>query len=133
MNQTNQKRILILAADAAAALCAVLCRWVAGEMIRWLPDCVFSSYGITCPACGGTRCIMELLSGHWGAAFRLHPVVFCLCFYLAAAGVLLNIGYLIPRPGCQRVGKAMLGVRAIILLSVIYALFGITRMLLTLP
>ena len=123
----------ILLLDGVLLVFALTAKLLASAMIDYLPDCVFARVGITCPACGATRCVRALFSGHFGQAFLLHPFLFCLCFYLAAALVLLNAGYLIPQSRCRTLGKAMLSGKAAILLSILYALFGIARMLLTLP
>jgi hypothetical protein len=126
--QKGRRGILIL--DGALLVFGLLAGKLAAAMIRYLPDCVFARVGITCPACGATRCVRELFSGHFGEAFRLHPFLFCLCFYLAAALVLLNAGYLIPQSHCRKLGKAMVSGKAVIVLVVLYALFGIVRMVL---
>lgn len=133
MNQTQKVRLWILGLDGALVLLGLSAKFLASAMIALLPDCIYARFGITCPGCGGTRCVRELFSGHWKAAFLLHPFLFCLCFYLAAALVLLNVGYLIPQQHCQKIGRAMVSGRAIVILSILFALFGIVRMFLTLP
>lgn len=133
MASINKKRFIILAVDAAAVLFGTLGSFLATAMLRWLPDCIFAPWGIVCPSCGSTRCVKELLCGNWHQAFLLHPFLFCLSFYLAGALLLLNVGYLVPQGHCRKLGEAMIGPRAIIILSILYAAFGIARMLLTLP
>ena len=133
MDQIKKNRLWMLAIDGALLLLGILIRPLAVAMIRWLPDCIFSWSGITCPSCGATRCVRELFSGHWKAAFLLHPFFFCLCFYLAVALAVLNVGYLVPQRHCQKIGNAMVGGRAIVILSILYALFGLIRTVLTLP
>ena len=120
----------ILLLDGGMLLFGLVAKYLAVAMIRYWPDCPFARGGITCPSCGATRCVRELFSGHWAEAFRLHPFLFCLSFYLAGALVLLNVGYLIPQPQCQKVGKALISGKAIIILSILYALFGVVRMFL---
>lgn len=133
MSDIKKGRRGILLLDGALLILALIAGPLASAMIRYLPDCIFARVGITCPACGATRCVRALFSGHLGQAFLLHPFLFCLCFYLAAAWGLLNVGYLIPQNRCQSVGRAMVGGKAVIALCALYALFGIVRMLLTLP
>jgi len=133
MLDIKRGRLGILLLDAVLSGFGLVAKFLASAMIDYLPDCIFARVGITCPACGATRCVKELFSGHWGKAFLLHPFLFCLSFYLAVALLLLNIGYLVPERHCQAVGRAMISPEAIIVLSILYALFGIARMLLTLP
>ena len=123
----------ILLLDGLLLSLALVAKYLAVGMITYLPDCIFARVGITCPSCGATRCVRELFSGNFGQAFALHPFLFCLCFYLAGAWILLNLGYLIPQNHCQKIGKALVSGKAIIILSVLYAVFGIIRMLLMLP
>lgn len=50
-----------------------------------VPVCAFHAItGVPCPACGGTRCIRSLLSGHAMAAFAWNPLVFVSAFVAAA-------------------------------------------------
>lgn len=133
MSNIKKGRLAILLLDGALLLFALIAAPLAAAMIRYLPDCIFARVGITCPACGATRCVRALFSGHLGQAFLLHPFLFCLCFYLAAAWGLLNVGYLMPQRRLQSVGRAMISGKAVIVLCILYALFGILRMLLTLP
>ena len=133
VNDIKKGRIGILLLDAGLLSFGLTAKALASAMIDAWPDCIFARYGITCPACGATRCVKALFSGHFGQAFRLHPFLFCLSFYLAAAALLLNVGYLLPQSHCQRIGKTMLSGKAILVLSIGYALFGTVRMLLMLP
>lgn len=128
MDPIRKGRLMVLAVDAGVVVLGLLAKHLAVWMIRWLPDCIYARWGVTCPSCGATRCVREFFSGHFPQAFRLHPFFFCLIFYLAAAMLLLNLGYLLPQRHCQTVGKAMVGYKAIIILTVIYAVFGLGRM-----
>lgn len=132
MCDIKKGRLGILLLDAGLLGFGLVAKFLASAMIDYLPDCIFARVGITCPACGATRCVRELFSGHWKTAFLLHPFLFCLSFYLAVALLLLNIGYLVPQKHCKTVGRAMMGPKAIIVLSILYALFGVARMVLTL-
>lgn len=133
MSDLKKERRGMLLCDGIILAFVLAAKFLAIAMIDLLPDCFFARFGITCPSCGATRCIRELFSGHFEQAFTLHPYLFCLSFYLVAAFLLLNIGYLLPQKHCQKIGNAMIGGKAIIILSVLYALFGTIRMFLTLP
>lgn len=127
----GRRNILLL--DGGLLIFALVAKVLASAMIDYLPDCIFARMGLTCPACGATRCVRALFSGHWAQAFALHPFLFCLIFYLAAALLLLNLGYLIPQTHCRKAGSAMISGKTVIMLSILYALFGIARMLIMLP
>ena len=128
----SEKRAVLLL-DLGVLIFGVTARFLAEAMIGYLPDCVFARVGITCPSCGATRCVRAFFSGAFAEAFLLHPFLFCLILYAAAAFVCLNIGYLCGQPHCQTIGKAMTGSKAIITLAILYAIFGTVRMLLTFP
>ena len=121
----------ILILDAGVLIFGLAAKFLASAMIDYLPDCVFARVGILCPSCGATRCVRELFSGHWGEAFMLNPFWFCLSLYLAAVLVLLNLGYLAGQKQCLKLGKAMISTKAIVILGILYVLFGIGRTLLT--
>lgn len=40
-----------------------------------LPCLLYSTTGIYCPGCGGTRAVWNFLHGHWLRAFYYHPFV----------------------------------------------------------
>ena len=44
--------------------------------------------GISCPGCGMSRAVLLMLSGHFQAAFRMHPLVYA----VLPAGVWLFFG-----------------------------------------
>ena len=133
MTDIKKGRRGILLLDGLLLCFALVAKYLAMGMIAYLPDCIFARVGITCPACGATRCVRELFSGHLGQAFVLNPFVFCLIFYLAGVLILLNVGYLIPQKHCQKIGRTFISVKAIVVLGVLYMLFGVIRMMLTLP
>lgn len=130
MNETKKRRYGVLLLDGLLLLGGILAKFLASAMIRWLPDCIFASMGITCPACGATRCVREFFSGNFSVAFGLHPFIFCLIWYLAAALVVLNIGFVLGQKHCQSIAKILLGYKAIIALAIVYAVFGLIRMFL---
>jgi len=46
-----------------------------------LPLCPFHEItGLPCPFCGSTRCVRDLLAGHFHAAFLWNPLTFVLLF-----------------------------------------------------
>ena len=51
-----------------------------------IPPCyVYQNFGLLCPSCGGTRCMIELVKGHFESAFYYHPIFFATVLYLLVA------------------------------------------------
>ena len=55
------------------------------KIVGILPECAFfSTTGLYCPGCGGTRAVKSLLRGDLIRSFLYHPfVTYCLISYLA--------------------------------------------------
>lgn len=86
----NQKSIMIIGIEIIGGL--LLYMGINSPLLTRLPSCwVYSNTGLLCPACGGTRCIINLLQGNWYQAFFSHMVFFIGFIYLLA----INIVYLI--------------------------------------
>lgn len=49
------------------------------------------TFGILCPACGGTRCVVNLMLGNYQESFSYHPIFFLTILYL----MLVNFIYII--------------------------------------
>ena len=71
------------------------------------------STGISCPGCGMSRAVLLMLSGHFQAAFRMHPLVYA----VLPAGVWLFFG---PEQtaGLRRFKKGIITVLVVLLLAV---------------
>ena len=83
-------RLGLAAALTAAAVCMFL-RMAPPEVREWLERysfCViYRLTGFTCPGCGGTRALEELLEGHVARSFLYHPLAPCgLGFYAVFMG-----------------------------------------------
>lgn len=62
------------------------------NIISILPKCFINeTFGILCPSCGGTRCVINFALGNFEQSFRYHPIFFITIIYL----VLVNILYII--------------------------------------
>lgn len=62
------------------------------DIIKYIPICfVNGKFGILCPSCGGTRCVVNLILGNIKESFLYHPVFFVLIIYL----VIVNILYIV--------------------------------------
>lgn len=61
------------------------------KFVHLMPNCLVNTYfGILCPSCGGTRCVINLLQGNFAQSFLYHPVLFITIIYL----ILVNILYI---------------------------------------
>ena len=69
--------------------------------------------GISCPGCGMSRAVLLMLSGHFRAAFRMHPLVYA----VLPAGIWLFFGPEHTAWLC-RFKKGMITVLVMLLLSV---------------
>lgn len=55
--------------------CLLLGVYVAFITLTGIGCPIWFSTGISCPGCGMSRAVLLLLSGHFQAAFRMHPLV----------------------------------------------------------
>ena len=82
----------------------------------FFPPCVFRALtGFTCPGCGSTRALHQILHGHFVAAFMLNPLFLLALPFLLFA--LLRYSVVVVRGGIPP--------RNVLPASVIYALFVI--------
>ena len=97
-------------------------------MIFALPDtCTLYRLGLLCPACGGTRCIRELCSGNFFAAYGYNKFVFCAVFYALVGLVLYNLACLFKWRAARSALNILFGKTALITIAFLYILFGIMR------
>lgn len=86
----NRKSILIIGIELVFLI--ALYSLVNSKYIEILPQCwIYKTIGLLCPACGGTRCVIQMLKGNWIKAFFSHMVFFVGILYL----LIVNIVYLI--------------------------------------
>lgn len=65
---------------------------IKSDMIKFLPACIINkTFGILCPSCGGTRCIINFINGNFKESFIYHPVFFITIIYL----LLVNLLYIV--------------------------------------
>jgi hypothetical protein len=59
----------------------------------FFPPCMFRLLtGLTCPGCGTTRALHEIVHGHFAAAFALNPLLLIALPFLAAAFLRYSAG-----------------------------------------
>ncbi len=86
----NKKSIIIIIIEIIVI--TTLYIFINSSYIEIIPKCwVYEKTRILCPACGGTRCIINLLKGNWVEAFISHMVFFVTFIYLGV----LNVVYII--------------------------------------
>lgn len=57
-----------------------------------MPSCIINTlFGIECPSCGGTRCVINFISGNFKQSFYYHPIFFITIIYL----IIVNLLYII--------------------------------------
>ena len=86
----NKKSLIIIIIEIV--FLAILYLFTKSDYIELVPECwIYKSTGILCPACGGTRCVLNFLQGNFIEAFFSHMVFFLGIIYLG----IINIVYLI--------------------------------------
>jgi len=108
-----------------ASVIAIWALLIAGSVYLYLfepgktgffPVCLFRAFtGLTCPGCGSTRAMHQILHGHFVAAFMLNPLFLLALPFLLFA--LIRYSVIVMRGGIPR--------RNAIPASVLYALFVI--------
>ena len=62
------------------------------SFVQYIPNCYINkNFGLLCPSCGGTRCIINIFNGNIKEAFFYHPIFFITFIYLAAVDIIYII------------------------------------------
>ena len=65
---------------------------IQSEIFTLLPPCIIhKTFGILCPSCQGTRCVINFLAGDFSASFAYHPVFFITILYFIIVNVIFII------------------------------------------
>lgn len=75
-------------------LCLVLILFLAikCKITSLLPSCyIYKTFGILCPSCGGTRCVIHFMLGNFKESFFYHPIFFITILYLIGVNLLYII------------------------------------------
>ena len=121
----KRKYILLLDAGILALIpvAVLLAKW----MLKALPDCMFMRVGFLCPACGGTRCLIQLGRGNFLQALQLNPYFFFTAWLVFGLLVLVNVWAF---SGGNRGGALLRNIlrpRWLIVWAVGFVLFGVLR------
>jgi len=127
MMQKSWVRIVLLSLPAIAVIGCILLKDFAVYIAdNFIPSCDFySSFGLYCPGCGLTRCILSIMHGKIWLAFRCNAFAFCmilglLILYIEA--VLLSFGkdvHILPRKSWFYVAFAVASAVYLILRNVV--------------
>ena len=129
-NSRRLSILLVLILDLSIVICAVVLKVVLPYLMGLLPDCVFAQYGLPCPSCGGTRCVYNLVCGKITEAFFYNQFFFTASIYVLFAFLLINIAVLFKSQFAEKLVKAMINSKALIVFAVLYAAFAIFRIVL---
>ncbi len=121
------KRRYILLLDAAVLIGLLLGVLIISWMQANITPCVFTHFGLLCPACGGTRCLRYLLQGQLQQAFLMNPYLFCTAFLALILVLLLNMAVLTQKHYGMSLVRLICKPRWLIAWAVGFALFGILR------
>ena len=95
-------------------------------MLDFFPPCVLlTKYGITCPACGGTRCVNYFFTLRFWDSFSMHPIFFLIIVYLILLFVMANCSLFTKR--LDKALKVMFTPRVVVAWTILFAIFGIIR------
>mgnify|MGYP004608959165 FL=1 len=87
MERKRKKKIIII----EIIVFLIICCFVNSKYINLIPKCwVYENTGLYCFACGGTRCVQNMIKGNLIKAFYENSMIFIMIIYLA----ILNIIYL---------------------------------------
>ncbi len=124
MQQNRYKYTLLI--DIFALLIAVTVFFCTRLMLLEFPPCVLlSKYGITCPSCGGTRCVNYFFSFRLFDSFLIHPVVFLVIVYLLVILLVMNLSLFSSY--CDGILKKISRPECVVIWAVVYACYGILR------
>ena len=90
LNKTFSKLIFIEL--SIIILLIIIFIFVHSSFMSFMPPCYWlKNYGILCPSCGSTRCVINFVNGEFISSFLYNPFLFVLIIYF----LLLNLLYII--------------------------------------
>lgn len=64
-----------------------------------LPKCYFyKNYGILCPSCGGTRCVINFFRGNLTESLKYNIIYFSIILYLIFLNIIMVINLILKEP-----------------------------------
>ena len=75
---------------------------IKSPLIEMVPNCwINETFGMLCPSCGATRCLINLVKGNIINAFKFHPVFFLTIMYLLILDIVYIINTITNRNKCK--------------------------------
>lgn len=123
----NKKKLYVLVLDLIVAAGVFFAPCVLNLFMNKTPDCWLLNRGIICPACGGTRCLINLFSGRFLLAFRYNQMFFLLGIYFVILILMLNISVFLKWSFPAKVVKLMVHPRTVIVIAIVFVCAGFLR------
>lgn len=120
-------RLQILLVDCFIPVVFYICYILSRLMHVTLPTCYVRKFGIVCPACGGTRCIIAFTNAEFVNSFKCNAYIFLTIIFLVIALLFLNITVFSNNEICKRICLKILNFRLVILWAITFLLFGVVR------
>ena len=122
----TKRQLIIL--DFLLILVGLVTPLLSQWMLEYLPECGFQQLGMTCPTCGGTRCVAAFFRFDFAASFSYHPVFFLIIIYIIVSVILLHANVLMSNSRLNRVTRMIVHTRMVIVWAVVIMAFGGVRM-----
>ena len=89
---TNKIKRMLKVELGIIVLLLIILIIIKSGLVYYIPECIIHRmFGILCPSCQGTRCVMQLVQGNFAASFNYHPIFFITIMYLLPINLLFII------------------------------------------
>lgn len=96
--QKNKYLKVLLIQLAILLVLVFLFMFVHSSLIDFIPPCYWQEhFGLLCPSCGSTRCIIHFLEGNFLTAFSYNPFLFILIVYFLILDIVFIINTLFEK------------------------------------
>ena len=116
-----------MALDAVIALGGIFVSNIAQFISSSSDTCFMKYFGLTCPSCGGTRCVYNFFKGNFTEAFGYNQFLFVLIIYVLILVVFLNLRYVFGLEFAKKPIKYMVHPTAVIIIAISFVAFGVIR------
>lgn len=127
MAMKKQKFYFTIILDFVAVALVLIVPFILRAMLHGAPNCWSLQMGIICPACGGTRCLLNLLEGNLVTAITLNPMVLFVVLYLCVVLLCLNFFAFTKLKLFQKALRLLTNYKLIIALTVCFVVVGTLR------
>ncbi len=128
MKKINKKAFFwVLALDAVIALGCIFISNIARFISSSSNTCLMKLFGLTCPSCGGTRCVYNFFKGNFAEAFGYNQFVFLIIIYILVLTVFLNLRYVFGFEFAKKPINYMVHPTTVIIIAISFVVFGVLR------